>query len=61
MKGTAGRSVSNNSYNNNEGHDRSIRVWGRTDQQLFIEEERENELEAMFENDIESKQRGYTA
>jgi len=31
-------------------NDRSIRVWNKTDEQLFIEEEREKELEEMYEN-----------
>lgn len=30
-------------------NDRSIRIWNKTDEQLFIEEERENELEQMYE------------
>lgn len=30
-------------------HDRSIRVWRRTDEQLFLSEERDRELEAMYE------------
>ncbi|OLL22856.1 putative WD repeat-containing protein [Neolecta irregularis DAH-3] len=30
-------------------HDRSIRVWERTDEQIFLEEEREKELEELYE------------
>lgn len=32
------------------GADRSIRVWEKTDEPLFLEEEREKELEAMYES-----------
>ena len=31
--------------------DRSIRFWRRTDEQLFLEEERERAMEGMFETD----------
>ncbi len=31
------------------GNDRSIRSWSQTEEQLFVEEERENELEAKFD------------
>ena len=30
-------------------HDRSIRVWRKTDEQLFLDEEREREMEAMYD------------
>lgn len=30
-------------------HDRSMRIWEQTDEPLFLEEERENEQDAMFE------------
>jgi U3 small nucleolar RNA-associated protein 12 len=30
-------------------HDRSLRVWNKTDEQLFMEEEREREMDDMFE------------
>jgi hypothetical protein len=30
-------------------HDRSLRIWEQTDEQLFLEEERENEQDTMFE------------
>ncbi|KAJ3206540.1 hypothetical protein HK099_000505 [Clydaea vesicula] len=30
-------------------HDRSIRIWEKTDEQLFLEEEREREIEEMYE------------
>jgi U3 small nucleolar RNA-associated protein 12 len=33
------------------GHDRSIRVWEKTDEQLFLEEERERELEESYEKE----------
>lgn len=33
-------------------HDKSIRVWERTEEPLFLEEERERELEKLFGGDI---------
>ena len=36
-------------------HDRSIRVWERTSEQLFIEEERDRELETMMEQDFDTE------
>ena len=30
-------------------HDRSIRIWEQTDEPLFLEEEREKEMEEMYE------------
>ncbi|KAI4217235.1 MAG: hypothetical protein LQ351_000544 [Letrouitia transgressa] len=33
-------------------HDKSIRVWQQTDEQIFLEEEREKELEEMYENTL---------
>ncbi|KAI9266512.1 WD40-repeat-containing domain protein [Phascolomyces articulosus] len=36
-------------------HDRSIRIWERTDEQLFLEEEREKELEEMYESTLVSQ------
>lgn len=33
-------------------HDRSIRRWDRTEEQFFIEEEKENRLEEMFDADL---------
>lgn len=33
-------------------HDKSIRVWNQTDEQLFLEEEREKELEELYENTL---------
>ena len=33
-------------------HDKSIRVWQQTDEQIFLEEERERELEQMNENTL---------
>jgi len=32
-------------------HDRSIRIWEKTDEQLFLEEEREKEMEEMYERE----------
>ena len=39
------------------GADRSLRVWRRTDEPFFVEEERERRLESMFEADAEVRQR----
>ena len=36
--------------------DRSLRLWRRTDEQVFVEEERENELEQLFEAGLERQQ-----
>lgn len=33
-------------------HDKSIRVWQQTDEQIFLEEEREKELEELYENTL---------
>ena len=33
-------------------HDKSIRIWNQTDEQIFLEEEREKELEDMYENTL---------
>ena len=33
-------------------HDKSIRVWAQTDEQIFLEEEREKELEELYENTL---------
>ncbi|KAI1344581.1 WD domain-containing protein [Xylariaceae sp. FL0016] len=33
-------------------HDKSIRVWHETDEQIFLEEEREKELEELYENTL---------
>ena len=33
-------------------HDKSIRVWDQTDEQIFLEEERENELEELYESTL---------
>lgn len=33
-------------------HDKSIRVWSRTDEPLFLDEERERELEAMYDENL---------
>ncbi|KAL2757434.1 hypothetical protein ACRALDRAFT_1039730 [Sodiomyces alcalophilus JCM 7366] len=34
------------------GHDKSIRVWQETDEQIFLEEEREKELEELYEKTL---------
>jgi len=36
--------------------DRSLRLWRRTDEQVFVEEEREAELETLFEQGVEKQQ-----
>ncbi|KAF7723974.1 hypothetical protein EC973_001490 [Apophysomyces ossiformis] len=36
-------------------HDRSIRLWERTEEQLFLEEEREKELEELYESTLISQ------
>lgn len=33
-------------------HDKSIRLWQQTDEQIFLEEEREKELEELYENTL---------
>jgi U3 small nucleolar RNA-associated protein 12 len=33
-------------------HDKSIRIWQQTDDQIFLEEEREKELEELYENTL---------
>lgn len=35
------------------GHDRSLRLWRRTDEMVFLEEEREKELENLFEAELD--------
>lgn len=35
------------------GNDRSIRMWHQTDEQVFVDEEKENALEALFEQGLE--------
>lgn len=34
------------------GHDKSIRVWNETDEQIFLEEEREREIEELYESTL---------
>jgi len=34
-------------------HDRSLRLWKLTDEMLFLEEERENEMDQLFESTLE--------
>ena len=41
--------------------DRSLRVWRRTEEQVFVEEERENELEQLFEAGLEKQQQAAEA
>lgn len=33
-------------------HDKSIRIWGQTEEQIFLEEEREKELEMLYESTL---------
>ena len=33
-------------------HDKSIRIWSQTDEQIFLEEEREKDLEELYENTL---------
>lgn len=33
-------------------HDKSIRIWEKTDEPLFLEEEREKEIEAMYDSNL---------
>lgn len=35
------------------GADRSLRVWQRTEEPFFVEEEKEKRLESLFEADLE--------
>ena len=37
------------------GADRSLRVWRRTEEPFFVEEERERRLESLFEADAEAR------
>jgi len=41
--------------------DRSLRLWTRSDEQVFVEEEREAELEQIFEAGIEKQQQAHEA
>ncbi|GAO19128.1 uncharacterized protein UV8b_02039 [Ustilaginoidea virens] len=34
------------------GHDKSVRVWDETDEQIFLEEEREKEIEELYESTL---------
>ncbi|KAF7560887.1 hypothetical protein G7046_g3265 [Stylonectria norvegica] len=34
------------------GHDKSIRIWEETDEQIFLEEEREREIEELYESTL---------
>lgn len=35
-------------------HDRSLRLWKQTEEQVFLEEEQEKRMEALFEKSLES-------
>lgn len=35
------------------GADRSLRIWQRTEEPFFVEEEKEKRLESLFEADLE--------
>ncbi|CAM9821395.1 unnamed protein product [Ectocarpus sp. 8 AP-2014] len=35
------------------GHDRSLRLWRRTEEMVFLEEEREKEMEGLFESELD--------
>ena len=39
------------------GADRSLRVWQRTEEPFFVEEEKEKRLESLFEADLEARMR----
>ena len=39
------------------GHDRSIRVWKRTEEMVFLDEERERALDAVFEAELDDDRR----
>ena len=45
--------ASDGSYLASCGHDRSIRTWERTDDQVFLDEEREKALDSMFEAELD--------
>eukprot|EP01100_Stratorugosa_tubuloviscum_P005041 TRINITY_DN228_c1_g1_i1.p1 TRINITY_DN228_c1_g1~~TRINITY_DN228_c1_g1_i1.p1 ORF type:complete len:952 (+),score=435.85 TRINITY_DN228_c1_g1_i1:48-2903(+) len=40
--------------------DRSIRIWQQTDEQVFLEEEKENQLENLFESSLEQRSKRET-
>lgn len=35
------------------GHDRSLRMWRRTEEMVFLDEEREKEMEGLFESELD--------
>ncbi|KAF2636693.1 WD40 repeat-like protein, partial [Massarina eburnea CBS 473.64] len=39
-------------------HDKSIRIWSKTDEPIFLEEEREKELEELYENTLATSLEG---
>ena len=43
------------------GADRSLRVWRRTEEPFFVEEERERRLESLFEADAEARRAAHCA
>ncbi|SAL94956.1 hypothetical protein [Absidia glauca] len=45
----------NGSFIVSGSHDRSLRIWEKTDEQLFLEEEREKELEQVYESTLVSQ------
>ena len=38
-------------------HDRSVRVWEKSEEQVFLEEEQEKRLEAVFDADLDGVRR----
>jgi U3 small nucleolar RNA-associated protein 12 len=57
LKGHHGEvwSMAQNSRGNwiaSAGRDKSIRIWGRTEEQVFLEEEREKEVEELYEEGL---------
>ncbi|KAL8278427.1 hypothetical protein RQP46_009117 [Phenoliferia psychrophenolica] len=38
-------------------HDKSIRIWEKTDEPLFLEEERERELESLYDSNVNARDR----
>lgn len=43
------------------GNDRSLRVWEQTDEQVFLEEEREKEMDEMFEAGMDREHKASAA
>lgn len=40
-------------------HDRSVRVWEKSEEQVFLEEEQEKRLEAVFDADLDGVRRKF--